>query len=153
MMGVSVFLVVLFLVLFLYGGCSYWRSTTWTKPRREFLDLLAGGNEVHITSVVLGGDGDRVTLSDPALMKYLTDAFRLAVRYRPEGGGVTYDVHISLSSGGSVYCEMYAGEKPGTFYITEPIDTVGQNDPFDEFLIELPQPIPDRLQRLFPVLP
>jgi hypothetical protein len=144
--------VLLSVCLSIVAGCSFWRYANWIRPRRGFEQLLAGNDRLRITSLLLEGEIGRAVIDDLATTEYLTQAFRSAVPDRAEGGGMSYDATISLSSGGSVRCYIVFRGGQGEISVSEPIDVWLANDPFDFYLIRLPDPIPQRLLEAMPRL-
>ena len=96
--------------------------------------------------LTIKGHGERVILDDPALMNYLTDAFRSAKRGTP-GTSVVYTGHIRFSSAGSVECYLYISEEDGVITLSEPLHTFTY-EPSVYYRVTLPRPIPEPLAKL-----
>lgn len=143
-------IIVISCVIISVASCYWWRLSSYSRPRQEFMRLLAGDNGVHITSVKLAGENKRIVIDDPALTMYITGAFSFAVPDLDGSGGVSYDAAITLCSGDSVSCYIMFRDKRGLISVSEPIDVAFGNDPLAFYLIRLPEPIPDSLLEVLP---
>jgi hypothetical protein len=114
---------------------------------RTFEQLLAGDDQVHIKALLLTGQGKRVVVDDEQLTRYVTEAFRSAVRARPKFG-VSYDGYVYLSTGGPVQCSIHVHEEQAILSVSEPINGIWVNDPLTYYLVTLPEPIPQDLVQM-----
>ena len=80
------------------------------------------------------------------LTAYLTTAFRTASQDLPEFGK-TYEADIRLAPGGTVRCELHFSPDRASICVSEPIP-IWIADPFDYWIIRLPEPVPPALARL-----
>jgi hypothetical protein len=123
------------------GGAS-WAYIAYFKPRVTFRQLLEGSDHAHISSLVISGQNKKVTLSEPEVAEYLTQAFRSAKR-DSYLGGITYYADVHLSTAGSVTCGLYVPAESGVITVSFPLDDTTTY----YYLITLPEPIPDLLRK------
>jgi hypothetical protein len=124
------------------AGCVLWSYSVYFKPRAAFKELLGGSNSVHISSLIIRGQDRMVTLNDPDVAQYLTQALRFSQRhaYRP---GITYEAEIRLAAGGGIHCGVFIPKEKGLITISFPLD--GTTTYY--YLVTLPVPIPAALER------
>jgi hypothetical protein len=137
----------------LLGGvsvASLARERAEARAREEFTRLLEGDKTISIKSIAFFGEHGTV-LVDPIVTRYLTEAFRSA-KPNYDQVGVTYDVDVCLSTGAKAKCYVSLTGERGVLSVTEPVNGLVSHDPFDRYYVKLPEPIPQILLDLLPLL-
>jgi hypothetical protein len=119
---------------------GWWSS--WHYSRESYQRLLAGDNNVELSSLVIEGQGRRIFLNDPAATRYLAKAFRSASQGWPHKFGTSYIVKVTFVSGGSVEIGLDVPAEEGGVTITSALGV--DADP-TYYWVELPEPMPAAL--------
>jgi hypothetical protein len=120
-----------------------WRIVGFFKPRHDFRRLLDGDQQVHVSALVLlGSDGDRITVDDPDTVEYLNQAFRSA-RRGAFGGGSHRGAEV-LISGGYTHCAIFGPDDEEAITVAFE-DTLMPDDPENCYLVQLPRLMPPEL--------
>lgn len=134
------------LALGLIGICGWWWG--YHVAKRDFVRLLRGDNSLALVAVDFEGHGLRIHVDDPASVSYLS----IMLRSASEGAnelGITYNMKLCLSTGGSVKCGLYLPELTNRLIILFPIDEGGDGS---MYTVELKEPIPKALTGIISLL-
>jgi hypothetical protein len=122
------------------GMCSYFTY----QPRIYLGRLLRGDNQIHLSGLIIAGQGKRVDFSDAASLTYLSEAFRAA---SPEGARMGYSFTGTFSFGRflSYDTDLYLAVDRNEITIAmQPFDNLAEPK---HYRVQLPEPIPDRVSR------
>lgn len=132
---------------------------TYYKPHRDFERLLTGNKQIVIIALSIiepytvmdnGVEIDAhriITFDDPITVGYLTKAFRSAW---PTSFGLYthYHAYVYLSNGSRVRCTISFSRDKHTISVSYPVPEIIP-DSTVHFLVELPNPMPEELSRVF----
>lgn len=128
-----------FLTTVVLGGVGLGVYRFFFRPLQVLVALLNGSKEFEITSICITDLGKDVVIEDPVVMQYLSRAFRSASRHTYIGG-MYAGLQLSLSSFGSVTCNLFVPEEREWICIKYQDDW--------QYGIKLPEPIPEPLNEI-----
>jgi hypothetical protein len=112
------------------------------EPSRRLERLLRADPRIELTSFVISGRGERMELSDPESLRYLTTAFRAAEydRFYPKRRGVPYDGRVRTGSIGDTFIYIEVPEAADGMTLGAGVDNFFE---LDYYWVPLPEPRPE----------
>jgi hypothetical protein len=139
-MNVGCGLTALLVVCVVGVACFGW-DRFQAEPRRRFQRLLRGDARVEVASLIVTGQERRIELTDPESVRYLTVAFRSAVKegHVPTHNGFSYYAEVQLGSVGFALIGFDAADDEDGVTVAFPIEEFG--DP-TYYWVPFPEPRP-----------